>query len=124
MAILLSAAQQSQLAFLQLLPPKFQRINSIIEQMQNPKLDETLVRGMIRVLDEMKAGASQLKINGLADALGNMGSVARRGGGLQVKIRSLRDCIGTVKANYEAALKKASIPVSEASHHNTGETTS
>lgn len=114
MALTLSATQQSQLAFLQLLPPKFQRISSVIEQMQNPKLDETLVRGMIRVLDEMKAGASQLKINGLADALGNMSSVARRGGGLQVKIRSLRDCIGSVKSNYEAAVKKASIPAPEA----------
>ena len=118
MALRLSTAQQSQLTFLQLLPPKFQRINSVIEQMQNPKLDETAIRGMIRVLDEMKAGASQLKISGLADALGNMGSVARRGGGLQVKIRSLRDCIGNVKSTYAAAVAKASIP--EASHDPMG----
>jgi hypothetical protein len=122
MAPKLSAAQQQQLAFLQLLPPKFHRINSVIEQMQDPKLDETAVRGMIRVLDEMKAGASQLKIGGLAEALGNMGSIARRGGGLQVKIRGLREAVGSVKANYEAALKKASIPVAAPLHETGGAT--
>ena len=120
MALRLSAAQQSQLAFLQLLPPKLHRINSVIEQMQNPKLDETLVRGMIRVLDELKAGASQLKLGGLAEALGNMGSIARRGGGLQVKIRGLQEAVGTVRVNYEAAVKKASIPIPEASQKPTG----
>lgn len=110
MALKLSAKQQSQLAFLEHLPPKFHRIQSVIEQMNSPTLDETAVRGMIRVLDEMKAGASQLKINGLAEALGAMGSMARRGGGQQVKIRGLRDCLGSVKSNYDAAMKKASIP--------------
>jgi hypothetical protein len=110
MALKLSVKQQSQLAFLELLPPKFQRISSVIEQMHNPKLDETLVRGMTRVLDEMKAGASQLNLNGLADALGAMASTSRRGGGLQVKIRGLRDGLTAVKQNYDAAMRKASIP--------------
>jgi hypothetical protein len=110
MMIKLSAKQQSQLAFLALLPPKFQRISSVIEQMQNPKLDETLVRGMTRVLDEMKSGASQLSMNGLADALSSMASTSRRGGGLQVKIRALRDNLGSVKQHYDMAMKKASIP--------------
>lgn len=110
MALRLSAKQQSQLAFLQLLPPKLQRVSSVIEQMNSPTLDETAVRGMIRVLDEMKAGASQLSISGLADALGAMASMARRGGGLQVKIRGLRDLLGSVKSNYDQAVKKASLP--------------
>jgi len=110
MALHLSAKQQSQLAFLQLLPPKIHRIQSVIEQMNSPTLDETAVRGMIRVLDEMKAGASQLSINGLADALGAMASMARRGGGLQVKIRGLRDLLVGVRTNYEVAVRKASVP--------------
>jgi hypothetical protein len=114
MALKLSAQQQSQLAFLQLLPPKFQRIQAVIEQMSSPTVDENAVRGMIRVLDEIKAGASQLKINKLADALGAMGSMARRGGGLQVKIRGLRDLMGSVRSNYDAAVKKASIPEAHA----------
>jgi hypothetical protein len=114
MALKLSAQQQSQLAFLQLLPPKFQRIQAVIEQMSSPTVDENALRGMIRVLDEIKAGASQLKINKLADALGAMGSMARRGGGLQVKIRGLRDLMGSVRSNYDAAVKKASIPEAHA----------
>jgi hypothetical protein len=110
----LSAKQQSQLNFLQLLPPKLHRIQSVIEQMNSPTLDETAVRGMIRVLDEMKAGASQLSMNGLAEALGAMGSMARRGGGMQVKIRGLRDLLGSVKSNHDMAMKKASIPEAHA----------
>lgn len=114
MALKLSIRQQSQLAFLETLPPKIQRIKSVVEQMHNPKLDETSVRGMIRVLDEMKAGASQLSMNSLADALGGMASMARRGGGLQVKIRGLNDCLGSVRQNFDAAMKKASIPEAHA----------
>ena len=110
MALSLSPKQVSQLAFLQLLPPKLQRVQSVIEQMNNTKLDETAVRGMIRVLDEMKAGASQQSLNGLADALGGTASMARRGGGLQVKIRGLRDLMVSVRTNYDMAVKKASIP--------------
>lgn len=113
MVLKLSAKQQSQLAFLQLLPPKFQRINSVIEQLNSPTLDETALRGMIRVLDEMKAGSSQLSMNGLAEALGAMGSMARRGGGLQVKIRGLKDLLGSVRSNYDTAVKKASVPMPE-----------
>lgn len=114
MALKLSSKQQSQLAFLELLPPKLARVNSVLEQMHNPNLDETAVRGMIRVLDEMKAGASQLSINALAESLSAMASTARRGGGLQVKIRGLRDCLGSVRASYDAAVKKASIPEAHA----------
>lgn len=110
MALNLTPKQVSQLAFLELLPPKFQRIQSVIEQMHNPVLDEAAVRGMIRVLDELKAGASQLSLGGLADALGGAASMARRGGGLQVKIRGLRDMMANVKTNYDSAVKKASIP--------------
>ncbi|HXI19490.1 MAG TPA: hypothetical protein VNH46_00310 [Gemmatimonadales bacterium] len=110
MALKLSAKQQAQLAFLELLPPKFHRVQSVIEQMSAPKMDETLVRGMIRVLDETKAGASQLSMNGLADAAGQMAARARGGGGQQVKVRALRDMLGSLKMNYDAALKRASVP--------------
>jgi hypothetical protein len=114
MEIKLTGRQQSQLAFLELLPPKFRRFHSVIEQMSAPKVDEALVRGLIRQLDEVKAGASQLGMNGLADAAGQMASTARRGGGQMVKIRGLRDGLGNLKMNFEGALKKASVPVAAA----------
>jgi hypothetical protein len=113
MAIKLSARQQSQIAFLELLPPRFQRFASVIEQMSAPKIDESLVRGLIRQLDEMKSGASQLGMNGLADAASQMASMARRGGGQQVKVRGLRDGLGVLRMNYDGALKKASVPQAE-----------
>jgi hypothetical protein len=110
MVLKLSPKQQSQLAFLALLPPKFQRLHSVIEQMGGNSADETIVRGLIRILDETKSHASQLSLNGLADACSNMAATARRGGGQQVKVRGLRDCLGSVRMNYDAAMKKASVP--------------
>lgn len=117
MAIKLTTQQQSQLAFLNLLPPKFARAQSVVEQMGGGgKVDESLVRGMIRIMDEIKAGSSQLKIGGLADAAANMAAVGRRGGGLQVKVRALREALASVKTNHDSATKKASIPVAHHSH--------
>jgi hypothetical protein len=119
MALKLSTQQQTQLAFLSLLPPKFARALSVVEQMATAtKLDEAVVRGMIRVMDEVKSGASQLKMNGLADAAGNMSAVGRRGGGQQVKVRALREALAAVRMNYEGALKKASIPVAASAHED------
>lgn len=113
MAIKLSAQQQNQLAFLDLLPPKFARAQNVIEQMAGGVVDETLVRGMVRTMDEIKAGASQLKLNSLADAAGNMAAIGRRGGGVQVKVRALREAIASVKMNHDAATKKAQKPEGE-----------
>ena len=121
MAIKLSARQQSQLAFLELCPPKFQRFASVIEQMSAPKIDESLVRGLIRQLDEMKSGASQLGMTGLADAAGQMAAMARRGGGQMVKVRGLRDALGVLRMNYEGALKQASVPAPEGFEEEDGE---
>src|SRR5690348_5560206 len=89
MATKLSTQQVNQLAFLDLLPPKIARAQNVIEQMAGGSADESIVRGMVRIMDEMKAGASQLKLNSLADAAGNMAAIGRRGGGQQVKVRAL-----------------------------------
>jgi hypothetical protein len=110
MLLKLSNKQQSQLAFLSLCPPKFQRFYSLIEQLNAPKVDESLVRGLARQCEEMKAGATQLGLGGFGDSASNMASIARRGGGQQVKVRALRDALGALKMNYEGALKKASTP--------------
>jgi hypothetical protein len=120
MALKLTPKQQNQLAFLELCPPKFQRFHSVIEQLNATKVDENLVRGLTRQLDEMKAHASQLGMNGFADAAGSMASISRRGGGQQVKIRALRDGLGVLKMNFEGALKKASVPVAENVEGGTG----
>jgi hypothetical protein len=119
MAIKLSTQQQNQLAFLDLLPPKFARAQNVIEQMASGTADDALVRGMVRVMDEIKAGASQLKLNSLADSAGNMAAVGRRGGGQQVKVRALREAMASVKMNHDSATKKAQKP--EGGHHDEDE---
>jgi hypothetical protein len=46
----------------------------------------------------------------VADAAGMMAMLARRGGGLQVKVRGLRDGIGALKHALALARKSASTP--------------
>jgi hypothetical protein len=106
----LSSRQQTQLAFLQQLPPKFQRMHGIIEQMSSLRVDETILRGFARLLDEIKGNASVLSLNSLAETAGLMGTMLRRGGGLQFRVRGLREMLGSLKSNYEAALRAASTP--------------
>jgi hypothetical protein len=110
MAPNLSSRQQAQLAFLQQLPPKFQRMHSIIEQMGSMKVDETIVRNLGRLLDEVKGKATALSLNGLADTAGLMGTMLRRGGGLQFRVRGLRELLGSLKTNYEGAMRSATTP--------------
>ncbi len=119
MAVKLTSRQQAQLAYLQTLPPKLQRIHSVIEQMASLKADEAIVRGLSRLLDEIKANSASLSLNGLAETAGLMGTMSRRGGGLQVKVRGLRELLGSLKINYEASLRSATKP--ESSEQSSGE---
>ena len=109
----LSSRQQAQLAFLEQLPPKFQRMRNVIEQMSSQKVDDTVVRGFARLLDEVKGKASSLSLNGLSDTAGLMGTMLRRGGGVQFKVRGLRELLGSLKTNYDAAMRNATTPEAE-----------
>jgi hypothetical protein len=102
-----SSRQQAQLDFLHQLPPKFQRIHRLIEQMSGQRVDDAILRGFGRLLDEIKGKATALSLNGLAETAGIMGTMLRRGGGLQFKVRGLRELFGSLKTNYEAALRDA-----------------
>jgi hypothetical protein len=110
MAVKLSSRQVAQLAYLQTLPPKFQRIHAIIEEMAGLRADDAVVRGLARLLDEIKGNAAALSLTGLADTAGIMGTMTRRGGGLQMKVRGLRELLGSLKINYEAAIRSATTP--------------
>jgi hypothetical protein len=65
-----------------------------------------------RLLDEIKGNASALSLTGVADTAGIMGTMTRRGGGLQMKVRGLRELLGSLKINYEAAVRSATTPES------------
>jgi hypothetical protein len=106
----LSSRQQAQLAYLELMPQKLQRIYSVIEQLASPRVDEALLRGLGRLLDDIKSNAASLGLGGLADTAGRMGMLARSGGGMPMKVRGLRELQGSLKLNYDAALRSATTP--------------
>jgi chemotaxis protein histidine kinase CheA len=106
----LSSRQQAQLDYLQKLPAKFQRMHSLIEQMASLRVDDAILRGFARLLDEIKGNAGALSLSGLAETAGIMGTMLRRGGGLQFKVRGLRELLGSLKSNYDAALRQATTP--------------
>jgi hypothetical protein len=115
MAVKLTSRQQAQLAYLQTLPPKLQRIHAVIEEMSGLRADDSVVRGLARLLDQIKGNAAALSLTGVADTAGIMGTMTRRGGGLQMKVRGLRELLGSLKINYEAAMRSATTPESSAS---------
>lgn len=103
----LTGAQQAQLAFLETLPPRFERIHRQIEEIASLKADDTQVRALCRTLDECRNQASTLSLGAMADTFGMMSMLARRGGGLQMKVRGLREGLVSLKTNFDGALRAA-----------------
>ena len=110
MSVKLSSRQQAQLAYLQTLPPRFGRIHAVIEEMAGLRADDVVVRGLARLLDQIKAEAGALSMAGLAETAGIMSTMTRRGGGLQMKVRGLRELLASLRINYEAAMRAATTP--------------
>ena len=108
----LSSRQQAQLAYLESLQPRFGRIHAVIEEMAALRADDVVVRGLARLLDQIKAESAALSLTGLADTAGLMSTMTRRGGGLQMKVRGLRELLGSLKINYDAAMRMATTPES------------
>lgn len=107
MAKKLTSRQLATLAVLETFPRKFDQIHRAIEEMNSLRVDETVVRRLSRTLDEMKAAAAGVGEGALADTLGIMGTLARRGGGHQMKMRGLREQFGALKTNFEGAMQAA-----------------
>lgn len=103
----LSSRQQAMVAVLETFPAKFANLHRMIEEMTAFKPDEAMQRRLARTCDEMKAAAAGVGAGALADTLGMMGMIARRTGGLQTRLRGLREGLGSLKINYESALKAA-----------------
>jgi len=110
MAVKLSSRQQAMLAVLETFPPKFDQIHRLIEELASLRADESVPRRLSRMLDEMKIGAQSVGQVGVADTLGMMATLARRTGGLQTRVRGLREGFIGLKINFAAAMKSASTP--------------
>jgi chemotaxis protein histidine kinase CheA len=100
-----SAQQQAQAQFLTAALPKVKRVDALVEQLAASPGDDHIGRQMIRQLDSLKAGASQLKLTRLADVAGQMAMVARRGGGAQVRLRGLRDLLGALHQSLDLEMR-------------------
>jgi hypothetical protein len=110
MAPKLSPRQLLQQAWLDTLPPKFERIKKVIELLATHHADEAQVRGLQRLFDELKAQASQVNLTPLAENFGYMGMLLRRAGGHQTKVRGLHELLAGAKINFEGACREASTP--------------
>lgn len=110
MADKLTPRQQAQMTWLDTLPPKFDRLHRVIEQLASQQADETTLRATRRQLDELKAQAATLGVTALGDTFGYMGTLLRRSGSQQVKVRGLREMLAGARINYDGAVRSASTP--------------
>ena len=92
----LTPRQQAQLAWLETLPPKLARLNKVVELLSVQHADDTTLRGAQRMLDELKAQAATLGVTALGDTFGYMGTLLRRSGGHQLKVRGLREMLAAL----------------------------
>ena len=105
----LTPRQQVRLAWLDTLPPKFEKMKKIVELFSTHHADETQVRTLQRMLDELKAQGAQINLTALADNFGYMGMLLRRAGGHQTKAQGYRNCL-RAQINFEGAYREASTP--------------
>src|SRR5262245_11062374 len=99
MAHKLTSQQQAKLSVLTTFPAKCALIHRLIEELAQLRADESMVRRLTRVLDELKATAGSVGESGVAEAAGMMAMLARRGGGLQMRVRGLREGFVSLKTN-------------------------
>ena len=126
MAAKLTPRQILQLAFLETLPPKLERMKRVIELLSTNHADEVQVldiyaaseqpiegqvRGLQRLLDELKAQAAQANLTALAENFGYMGGLLRRVGGHHLKVRGLAELLAGARINFEGAYREASTPI-------------
>ena len=113
MADKLTPRQLAQLEVLENLLPKFETLHRLIEEIAGLRADENAIRRLCRIVDEGKAATNSLGLTALSETLGIMGTLARRGGGVQMRVRGLREGLASLKTNYEGALRAAKTAVPE-----------
>lgn len=105
----LTPKQKAQLSVLEGLPPRFEQFHRLIEEIAGMRADDTVTRRLIRMLDETRAAANTVGLTALSETMGIMGMLARRTSGHQMKVRGLREGLGSLKVNFEGALRAASL---------------
>ena len=111
MAVKLNSKQQAQLQFLEPFGRQIVSMNSFIEQMAAPKVDEQIGRNLLRIASSTKVNCMGLGLARMADTLGQIEQTARRSGGGLAKIRTLRELHTALKQAYEVAMKYATTEI-------------
>lgn len=106
----LTSQQQQQLEVLATLPPRFDTAHRLIEELAAFRADDAMIRRLCRLLDEGKAAANSINQTALAETMGMMTMMARRGGDKRMKIRGLREGLASLKINYEGAVRAITTP--------------
>jgi hypothetical protein len=106
-ALKLSSKQQAQLQFLEPFARQIVNMNSLIEQMNAPKVDEQIGRNLLRICSAAKVNCMGLGLARMADNLGQLEQTARRNGGGIARLRTLREVHTALKQAYEVAMKGA-----------------
>jgi hypothetical protein len=113
MADKLTARQQTQMALLHTLPGRLEQMHRQIEEIAGLRADDSVTRRLCRLLDATKSACDGVGLNAMAETMGVMSTMARRGGGMQMKVQGLRDGLRSLKINFEGALREASNPAKE-----------
>jgi hypothetical protein len=114
----LTSQQQLQLEVLESLPQRFELAHRLIEELALLRADDTMIRRLCRLLDEGKALAGSINQSALADTMGMMGMLARRGGDRRMKVRGLREGLASLKINYEGAIRAIKLAAAAAGGPN------
>ena len=101
----LTPQQVTQLEVLATLPPRLEIAHRLIEELAALRADDAMIRRLCRLLDEGKGAVNSIGQSALAETLGMMSMLARRGGDRQMKVRGLREGLASLKVNYEGAVR-------------------
>jgi len=116
----LTPQQQTQLETLATLPPRLEVAHRLIEELAALRADDAMIRRLCRLLDEGKAAVNAIGQSALAETLGMMSMLARRGGDRQMKVRGLREGLASLKVNYEGAVRAIRLPAAGSSSKAAG----
>jgi hypothetical protein len=96
----LSPAALQKIATLHHMTERVQHIHGLVERFattRDPKLAEPLVQPMKRAFGRLKLELSGAGLDSLSQLAGSMEVAAGRGGSIQMKIRILRDGVGSIR---------------------------
>ncbi len=81
---------------------KLDRIHGLVEQLASARSgEEAMLRSVGRATAEVARLFADNALAVMADTAGKMAMIASRGGGLNMKVRALREMVGSLRANLE-----------------------